>query len=386
MFKKTDVYRFLGLVAAFFALYALTAQRGLGWGDSGEFQFRILGSAGGALSGCDSFATAHPLYVALGRLVCHSPFQVTLLSSFFGALSVGGLFLCTRRTWLAVLFGLSHMLWWLSCIAEVQTMNLAFTAFETFLLLRYLDTRRLHWMASACLLTGLHLSCHNFALLFLPVLAWTAGRAGLKAFALSSGAGALGASFWIWAVVTRGLGDVLVGRYGAKVAGVLPANGLETAFNFALAAMSFLVPAVLAWLGRKEGDGAPREQRLTLLALFAINALFFARYFVPDQATFLLPTLFFAYLLVANRDGGGSQAPLGERGALTLPVCLAAVQLLLPLAAWAVLARLPAPEGRTPHKYRNDATYFALPWKCHDTSADRCAAECEGEWTGYPRD
>ena len=37
--------RFLSLACGFFALYALTAQRGLGWGDSAEFQDWVLNHA-----------------------------------------------------------------------------------------------------------------------------------------------------------------------------------------------------------------------------------------------------------------------------------------------------------------------------------------------------
>ena len=374
MSKSTTALRFAALVAAFFALYAATAQRGLGWGDSGEFQYRILSCPDGILGGCESFAVAHPLYVALGKLLCRTPFHVTLLSSFFGALAVGGLFLCTRHLGLAVLFGLSHMLWWLSCVAEVQTMNLVFLAFETVLLLRFFATGRRAWLLAACFLTGLHLSCHNFALLAAPAFILLLAREGLKTFLLAAAAGALGAFFWLYALFVRGFGDVLVGRFGAKVAGLLPSNGLETLFNLALAALSFAIPAALfAWSRRNrrpEGDAMPRP---VLWTLFATHALFFIRYFVPDQATFLLPTLFFAYLLL----------PRGEMKSARL-VALAALQVLLPVFAGLVLRELPAPARRTAHKYRDDATYFAHPWKFDETSAARCAAETGGTWTGYP--
>ena len=69
MSRWSTTLRFAALVAAFFALYALTAQRGVGWGDSGEFQHRILDLPDGILGGCESFAVAHPLYVALGKLL-----------------------------------------------------------------------------------------------------------------------------------------------------------------------------------------------------------------------------------------------------------------------------------------------------------------------------
>ncbi len=381
LFGRGTARSFWGLVLGFLALYALTAQRGLGWGDSGEFQYRILVCDGGVLAGAESFATAHPLYVALARLVCRTPFHVTLLSSLFGALSVGGLFLCTRRLTLAVLFGLSHMVWWLSCLAEVQTMSLAFIVFETFLLLRFLETERRAWLVAAAFLTGLHLNCHNAALLAGPAFLYLFVRTDVRTVLASLVAGALGASYWLVALATRGFGDVLVGRYGAQVSGLLPENGLVTAFNFALAGLSLAVPAFLAVRAcvRRRGRNAstPAASRsprtVTLMLLLAVHALFVVRYFVPDQATFLLPTLFFAFALLSEA------APEGKTAAL-----LALAQLVLPLAAWGVFSLLPTPEGRTPHRYRDDAAYFALPWKCHDTSADRYAAECPAPWTGYP--
>lgn len=364
----------LALFGAFFALYALMAQRGLGWGDSGEFQYRILQCAGGALSGCDSYATAHPLYVTLGKVCCRTPFQVTLLSSFFGALSVAAFFLCARKAGLAVLFGLSHMLWWLSCLAEVQTMNLAFTALETLFLLRFLATDRCGWMALVLFLSGLHLSCHNFALLALPVYGVLLLRAGWKPLFLSALAWCAGASGWLWAIIVRGPSDVLFGSYGAQVAGFLPRNWTVTGFNLTLAALSFAVPAALVWWNRQGRSNVSMDRRrIVLWALFGINALFWVRYFVPDQATFLLPTLFFAFLLVSDFETRGNRT-----------VALAALQVLLPVLAGQVFAQLPRPDGRTAHTYRDDATYFAWPWKFHDTSADRLAAETEGVWNGYP--
>ena len=150
LFSSRALNGFLALSVGFFLLYALTAQRGWGWGDSAEFQDWALNQ--NAVICGPHFSNAHPLYVCFCRLVAGSPFAVTLVSSFFGAMSVGGLFLCTRRFGLSVVFGLSHMLWWNSCLAEVQAMNLTFTAFETVLLLRFLDRGDWRWFAGLVLL------------------------------------------------------------------------------------------------------------------------------------------------------------------------------------------------------------------------------------------
>ena len=168
-FRSRTLNGVLALSAGFFLLYALTAQRGWGWGDSAEFHDWVLNQD--AFICGPHFSNAHPLYVCFCRLVAGSPFVVTLVSSFFGAVSVGGLFLCTRRFGLSVVFGLSHMLWWNSCLAEVQTMNLAFLAFETVLLLRFLERDDWRLFAALVFLNGVHLNAHNLALLELPVYA-----------------------------------------------------------------------------------------------------------------------------------------------------------------------------------------------------------------------
>lgn len=374
--------KFSALALGFFVLYALTAQRGLGWGDSGEFQHWVLDCSG--LLCAESFSNSHPLYVWFARLVSGSPLHVTLVSAFFGALSVGGLFLCSRNLPVSVLFGLAHMPWWLSCLAEVQTMNLAFTAFGTLAFLRYLGTGASVWLLTAAFLAGLQLEVHNFALLALPVYAvffllrsrsMPVGRIfGLGALAVA--VWALGASYWLYSITERGLADVLVGRYGGKVSGFIPESPKLSLFNLAMSAMSFFTPAALVLWNRtglgKVACGSYGAK--AVVALFAVNFAFFARYFVPDQATFALPSLFFAFLFVSGFPMSRSRF-----------AALAAIQMLLPVLALQIARQLPVKENlKLRHKYRDEAAYFALPWKFNENSADRYAAEKTGPWDGYP--
>lgn len=355
--------RFAILVLGFFALYALTAQRGAAWGDSAEFQDWVLSRS--ELVCGPHFSNAHPFYVGFCRAVADSPFAVTLVSALFGALSVGGLFLCTRRAALSALFGLSQMLWWLSTLAEVQTMSLAMTAFETWCLVRGAKPSRIArgtaWLCACALLSGLHLSVHNFALLSLPVyvfvLAVVARRSGSRAAVVAACPAVcwlLGASYWLVNLFSRGPADMLYGSYGAQVAGLPPASWTATAFNFGLAAVSFFVPVVIAWWERatlaKSASGLAGK---ALVALFAVNFLFFVRYFVPDQSQFLLPSLFYAYVLLR-----------GAWTSRTRLIALAALQLLLPVFAYLVARELPQPaDRRDRHPGRDDARYFILPWK-----------------------
>ena len=355
------------LFAGFFALYALTAQRGTGWGDSAEFQDWVLNHAEFVCG--PQFSNAHPLYVALCRLFASGPTSVTLVSSFFGALAVVGLHLCTRRVALAVLFGLSQMAWWLSCVAEVQTTSLALTAFETWLFLGGLERVRSGgphgtvFLSIAAFLSGLHLSVHNFALLSLPVYAvavvWAFVRRGEDGARRMSVAAmcaivlswSVGASIWMWHAFSRGIGDVLFGRYGAKVFGIAPASWTHAGFNFFIAALSFAVPAALAWWHRKSLRAF--AWNIWIVALLAVNFLFWIRYFVPDQSQFLLPTLFYVYVLMKDVKIGGNRF-----------VALALMQVVLPILAYSAASQLPVPEERRGlHDGRDDARYFTIPWR-----------------------
>lgn len=371
--------RALFLFVGFLVLYGLTAQRGLGWGDSGEFQYRVLFCENGLLAGCDSFATSHPLYMVLAKALCATPFHVTLLSAFFGALAVTGFCLCSRNFGLSVVFGLAHGVWWLSCVAEVYTMSLSFVAFETLLLFRFLETRRFGWLAGLLFLNGLHLELHNMALLALPVYAvvaaddlrrWPFRGVVLRGVVLAL-VWTIGASFWLHSLVVRGMGDVLVGSYVGQAFGVLPSNWTIALFNWALVGMSVFVPLSILWWNRHAF--LVQGPQKVVLVLLVVHFLFFVRYFIVSQFTFSLPTVFFAYLLA-------SRYPLSSARVKAL----VALQILIPLIAGHVLVQLPRPAGYARHKYRNDAQYFAWPWKFNDRSADRYAAELGGVWNGYP--
>ena len=373
---KRQRLELLLLFAGFFALYALTAQRGVGWGDSAEFQDWILNHSEFVCG--PQFSNAHPLYVSFCRLFAVGPTSVTLVSSLFGALAVVGLYLCTRRVAIAVLFGLSQMMWWLSCVAEVQTMSLAMTAFETWLFIEGLGrvrtgtSRGVLLLSFAALLNGIHLSVHNFALLSLPVYAAAAicafvqrGENGVRRLSAAALCSIIlswfaGASIWMWHAFSRGLGDVLFGRYGAKVLGVAPASWTHAGFNLFIASISFAVPAALVWWSIKSAGfktllrgGTVFKGRFWIVALFAVNFLFWIRYFVPDQSQFLLPTLFYAYILMKDVKIGANRL-----------VALALMQVVLPILAYAAVSQLPVPEERRGlHDGRNDARYFTIPWR-----------------------
>ena len=377
--------RFAALLLGFFVLYALTAQRGLGWGDSGEFQHRILHLGDGLVSGCDSFATAHPLYVAFAKFFCSTPFQITLVSSFFGALAVAGFYGCTGSVAGSVLFGMSHAVWWLSCVSEVYTMSLAFLVLEMYLLRKFVQNDR-RWGMALFFVNGLHLALHNIALLSIPVygvmllvrLRGLSGRERISAVCLTALVWAAGASYWLYSLCSRGAADVLFGGYGAQTFGFMPARWQVAAFNWALSGISLFVPVcLLVKAVRRHGfsaAGGEMPMRWAFGALFAVHFAFWVRYFIVSQFTFVLPPLLLLWLFVST---WGLQVKKWE--------AWAGIQVLLPVIAYLVLSGMQVPEWRRSlHPHRDEAAYFALPWKFNDDSADRAAAEYGGVWNGYP--
>ena len=397
------------LVLGFATLYAFTAQRGVSWGDSGLFQLRILSND---LQGDAGLALAHPLYVATAHLLARlMPASAQLwflnaLSGFWGALAVGAAFACawrlTRSLRAAALAALSlggaHMFWWLSTMSEVYTLSVLLLACETYCLLTAVQERR-PWPAVAALLAnGVHFSVHNFALLSLPVdlaalgwLAWRepAGRRGgvlLLAVAAGMAAWLAGALPILTLAADRHqemgslwetVQDVLVGRYGAAVAGRMEVPIRVTLFNYALAGMSFALPCLLPALRAFRHFRPSRTMRpetVLLAVLLLVHFLFWVRYRVADQATFLLPTLFLALMLAARPLATARRPRLLAVATLLASVFVpAAAVTLLDTHAGALLRQ------RGPLPFRDDLRYFALPWKHNETSAARFASAARRE-------
>ena len=232
---------------------------------------------------------------------------------------------------------------------------------------------------------GLNLCVHNVALLSLPVygillLSGWKRRNALADIAVAAVAWAAGAVLWVHAFVTRGPADVLFGGYGGAALGCWSTNWEVTLFNYALVLLSLVVPLLLVrWhfrdraCGKASAAPVPRVP-VAVLALAAIHALFWVRYFNVSQFTFFLPTLFFVYLLLGRLEIGRTRF-----GALV------PMQLLVPVLAYLVVSQVAVPNWYCGfHADRNDAAYFTLPWKFHDSSADRCAAQLSTPWNGYP--
>ena len=192
--------------ACFALLYFATAQRGVGWQDSGGFQAAALISSKEFVdeyAANGNLALAHPAYIAVARtivsLFCYAPaLAVNAISSICMAAAVANVWLLCMLTLArrrniaaavaATLFGLSHMTWWMATIAEVYAVSAMMFSAELLLfscVLRDRGNKRL----SACglsareirgcayillaAITGLHLSIHQFAVLAWPIYAGT---------------------------------------------------------------------------------------------------------------------------------------------------------------------------------------------------------------------
>jgi hypothetical protein len=381
---------------AFAALYLLMAQRGFSWQDSGEFQYRMFA---GDFHWCSGIARAHPLYIALGMgwmalfPAAWKAYAITTVSSLAMAAALAFLAAAVLRmtkSWLAAVtaaatLGLAHMAWWMAEMAEVYALSLAFCMAELYVLARASEKRETRWIALLFLLNGLHASVHNFAFLELPVFAvFLPGRGAVKRIALCAMAWMAGAAALEWLFVeelvrsgslTGTVKSLLFGLEFEKP--VLGTGGFRLKLavaNYALAAVSFVSPC---WLFALKGIGAWRKERVPdffkrcLLALTLIHFIFWVRYFVGDQATFILPTLG----TLAAWVGFGTAA-LEKEGRRRLVLMGLAFGILFACGVPAVLS-----SALRVHDFgirrarelpgRSEFAYWLLPWKAREDSAAR---------------
>lgn len=461
--RVLGVSALVGLVAL--TVYAATAQRGISWQDSGEYQYKFLAEAYDWEVGA-GIARLHPTYILLTRLLVAClpgvgvPYVYTLSSGVGMALALAVLVLTvygmTRSLragcLAAVLLGGAHMAWWLSTMAEVYTWSLALLMLELACLMKTLRERSFAWFAGAIFFNGFHFGVHHFALLNLPVYAvlfWLLFRRKAWHWGACAGLWLFGAlpivipivRYWVAsgsleAVIRSALfGEV----FQQKILALDVRNGPLWRANMALASVSFMNPCWLyavvvplvawrAWRMRgrtsdverrtpnaevengenvqlstfnaqrsstgtggasvrlpenaeRRTQNAERRSGATLLALTAIHAFFWVRYLVPDQATFLLPTLG----LLAVWAGVGAARVLRDRCgwfAPSLAVSLAC-SALAPHAVCRTAERLLPPRSRV-LPFRDEFAYWAYPWKHNEDSAERFVETVARE--RYPED
>jgi len=402
MKKETHTWGCLFFLV-FTVLYALTAQRGVSWQDSGEFQYRVVA---GDFVWNSGIARAHPLYILGAKLFAACfPSSLTLyaVTLFSGLGMAAALALLAMLLWrltvnrwatavAVVTLGLSQMCWWMSTVAEVYTWSLAFLMAELLCLLNVCDApkaKAVRWWLALAFVNGLHASLHNVALLNLPVygvlfvvMCLTQRQGCRRYYAVLACALAwlAGAALLVWLfcveLKTHTLGatlrSLLFGYgYDGVVLGAGRVNGRLAFFNLALAGVSLASPCWLFVVRGMKASCAQAAFKRCLLALTCIHFVFWIRYFVPDQATFVLPTL---GLLAVWLGLGCAITPLKAK---TLCVCLAvgaACQIAAPPLLCRVASRCGIAQTRT-LPFRQDIPYWLLPWKHHETSAQQFVDE-----------
>ena len=416
--EQNPLLRFAPLIiaAGFFVLYIATCQRGWCWQDGGLFQRRIFS---GDINGGFGIAAAHPLFIMFGVAVdsvCRMLgggtearlFLTNAQSAFWMALAVGFFAAAVRRysgsaksAWICgFAFGFAHMTWWMGTICEVHALEIFLFAAELFVLVgEWTEKNSFSRAAILFALCGVHFSVHNLALLALPVYAYLvwrnvkgpnrAGRLAMIALCWALGASPvilLALRKYALSGFALTVRSVFVGSFGGAVFGLVPPSPKLFFLNVALAAMSFAMPAACLgaslWSTRVRGKPLERtpaeaQLRIPLVVILAIHALFLVRYFVPDQAFFLLPALVLSLLLVS--PGLADERSTG----LALVACVL-IGAAVPLLAARIASSAPRLDRGT-HPGRDDVMYFAIPWKFNEDSCDRLVKErgLEDVWAGY---
>ncbi|MCP4375565.1 MAG: DUF2723 domain-containing protein, partial [bacterium] len=386
-------------VLVFSLLYGLTAQRGVSWQDSGMFQWRVLN---GDYVGKLGLALGHPLYIAAGQLLKYIPIgtlagRLNFFSGVGMAVALANLAmvltLLTGRRWvgllIAAMLSVSHAVWWLSTISEVYTWSVAGLTAELWLLVVLM--RRPSWrpVIGLAFVSGLGISLHNFALLPLPVyfvlVVVLICRRRLSGWVLAPATAAwlAGVSVYLgfviqYAIATGDVADAIQSAlFGKYTAQVLNTSGVSGNFkaNMALSALSFvsmLGPlAIIGWFRMRRKVGGALAA--VLGAVTVIEVLFFIRYPVPDQFTFILPTL----VMIALSAGIGlSVLSDSSRRVRVCAVLLCVASVLLQPAMYAAGptlldgARVRIKRGRK-LPFRDEMRYWLVPWKQNEDSAER---------------
>ncbi|MDP6633384.1 MAG: DUF2723 domain-containing protein [Phycisphaerae bacterium] len=386
-------------VLVFSLFYALTCQRGVSWQDSGMYQWRVID---GQYVGQRGLALGHPLYIGAAQILKYIPIgSLAGRLNFFSGLGMAvalanltaTLMLLTGRRWIGLLtvstLATAHTVWWLSTVAEVYTWSAAGLTAELWLLVILVRGPSLRPLAGLALVSGLGLSLHNFALLPLPiylvlviVLVFRRRLSG-RLLAVAGLAWLAGASLYLGFVIHHALagGDVvdtmrsaLFGRYAAQV---LNTSSLSQNFkaNMALSALNFISMlgplAIVGWFGMRRKLGLTLA--VTLGAVTVIEVLFFIRYSVPDQFTFILPTL--VTVALAAGIGLSILADMSRRVrtcAVSLCVASLAAQPVFYAAGPSLLraAGVRVSRGRR-LPFRDEMRYWLVPWKQNEDSAER---------------
>jgi hypothetical protein len=386
----------MAVFVAALLLYGLTSSRGVQWGDSGEFQVRLLKHQ---LHHRLGLALIHPLHHWLCRLMEMGPWEPADAATLVSVITSAGLIanlvvllriLCVRMSAAlvtAAMLAVAHTVWMHGAIAEVYGLvGLTMTA-ELAALAMYARTGRSGWLILTALFNGLGVSNHNLCGLVLPIHAGVAAAAVFRR-RMSVGQFLLAVVAWLaaaspfLAIIMQEAGrtswneafiSAVFGGFGQQVtnmrihAGTLALGATYIAYNFPNLGLFFAFASL--W-NRQVPKLFYRVLVIDLLIL-----LFFAlRYDVPDQFAFYYP----CYPLLAVLAGLGLERLLPDRTeAATARTAGLRGQYWLALAVVGVLAT-PAVYLGACHfartrgylstqarakPYRDDWAAFLIPWQ-----------------------
>lgn len=394
-------YAVVFLVA--FAFYAVTCAPDVLWQDSALFVYRIWHRD---LVGNLGLALGHPLYIVVGMIGGAIPVgsfahRVSLVSAFFGAVTIANLFLLVRlwlgRTFPAVVGSISLLVSWTfwqhAAMPEVYTLLAAQILGELILLLLFVRRRDPRLLYALGALNGLTIANHVLGLFGTAVYGSYAlvllfrRELSIRQLLLYIGASVLGAGLYVWVVLQYG---IETGNMARALRSALFGSGFEGSVmnthvslrivfeNLAFIVMNFPTPtALLLFLGVPVIWRATRYRVFSRLvfALLVLHLTFAFRYIVPDRFSFFLCFYCLAALFIAAGADRFTRRLPGRGWAAAL-VAFA----LLPILVYQFtpdLARHYVPQlaDRRPRAYRDDYKYFFQPWKTGQPGAGKAVRE-----------
>ena len=392
--------------AAALLFYAVTANRGAQWQDSG---LHILRAVEGTLEHPLGLALVHPLHHWLARLAAAIPFipaafAVTLISALAGAVVVANVFGCVRELtgrrhaafFAAGSLAIAHGFWKTATIAETYTLTAALLSIECWCVAIYVRRGRPGWLMLMAAANGLNIANHMLGVLTTPMLAFMLIVAARR---VRRPARYVAAVVVIWLAATlpySGLvvlemlesGDI-VGTMRSALFGkpfadevlnvrIDPRMLLMSIGALALSFPNLLLPFSAVGVIRGRQSDVPKTALHALTIGGLIHAVFTLRYPVVDQFTFFVPL----EVILCVLGGVGYYVTVQWRPVRWRSGLLAlAVVLLLLTPVWYAMAPVLGPRidllnGYADRKpYRNEYVYVFVPWSVADKSAERMAEE-----------
>jgi hypothetical protein len=290
------------------------------------------------------------------------------------------------------MLSVAHTVWWLATITEVYSWHAALFTLELLLLANLLRNTRWGSAVGLFFFNGLNLGIHNLALLTLPVYVFVLivltalKRLPLWIIPVSSLVYILGASPYILLIakyainhddIFGAISSALFGKYTSEVLNIKAAWPFMKV-NAGLVLLNFinltLPMAVTGWLKMKKCLG--NDLASSLGAITVIEFIFFVRYPVPDQFTFILPSL--VMIIIAASVGISVFNERFKEWRVWL-VCACILSVLAPPFLYSNAYKIVDLSGINVKRdrerpFRNEIRYWMIPWKQNERSAEYFSA------------